>query len=205
MTRLLATFVAGLLVMAGGVAWWTRGDWRHVTAITGPTTAITTDAVEEVVTGLRPLDRLVVFQAALVAVTDATECRLLCAIKSLQTLITPGYVDYYVDMGALDARALMLADGRLTVRLPPLGIERPNADIAHLRFFNDGVWSHITSADRRLEAKTRAMAAVQLTREAQQAYLVELARKQAASAVFADIRAILNATGHRDLSLTVRF
>ena len=203
--RTVLAFLTGVILMAGGGYLWSHRDWRVSTTVDGPTSGTKTEAVEEIVTGIRQLDRLVVFQAALVAVTDAVECQLFCTIKSSQTLITPGYVNYFIDMDRLRPDAITVAGRRVTVRLPSLGIERPNADMTHLRVFNRGVWSHITYADQRLEQKTRAMAMRQLVNQAQQPFVVDLARKQAVAAVFANTRALLNATGHRDLSLTVTF
>lgn len=111
----------------------------------------------------------------------------------------------YVDLSRLSERSMPLKDKRLTIRIPPLMIERPNVDTVRVRIFDAGAWSDIINADKRLEKATRGMAAKQLDLQANSPFLMKLATKQATLAVYNNARAILNAAGGRDTSLTVTF
>lgn len=208
MRRLLLAFVAGLLAIGGAGWWWTHRntDARTDTTHDGPFTTTTTVAVGEVVRDIRATNRLVVFQAYLSAITSATECRFFgCPIESKQTLISPAFVNYFIDMDQITERSVTLADNQLTVRIPPLRIERPNIDTTAVRIFNEGTFSHITSADVRLEEQTRPAAVKQLYAQAQSGFLLRAARKQAVTAVFNNIKRTLIASGHPEVRLSVSF
>lgn len=209
MGKVIGGILLGLILAFAGYAWLERqpADVRTEVdrnILTGSKT--TTVQVGEAVTGLQGLNRLVVFQTYLMALTEAEECQFWgCPIKSSQALITPAYVNYFVDMSEMDEKSVTVEGNKMTIKMPRLMIERPNIDTRHQKFFNEGMWSDLTNADRRLEAKTRKAALTQLYRQAKQKFLVRLAKKQAASAVYSNARRMLNASGHRDVSLSVTY
>ena len=209
MGKVIGGVLLGLILAFGGYAWLERqpADVRTEVdrnILTGSKT--TTVQVGEAVTGLQGLNRLVVFRTYLMALTEAEECQFWgCPIKSSQALITPAYVNYFVDMSELNEKSVSLKGNKMTIKMPPLMIERPNIDTEHQKFFNEGMWSDLTDADRRLEVKTRRAARAQLYRQARQRFLVRLAKKQATSAVYNNARRMLNASGHQDVSLTVTY
>ncbi|MAQ28720.1 MAG: hypothetical protein CL950_01790 [Erythrobacter sp.] len=209
MGKMMGGVLLGLILALGGYAWLERQPVEVRTEVernilTGSKT--TTVQVGEAVTGLQSLNRLVVFRTYLMALTEAEECQFWgCPIKSSQALITPAYVNYFVDMSELDGDRVTLDGNKMTIKMPRLMIERPNIDTRHQKFFNEGMWSDLTNADRRLEARTRKAARSQLYRQARQKFLVRLAKKQAIAAVYSNARRMLNASGHRDVSLTVTY
>lgn len=209
MSKIFGGVLLGLILALGGYFWLKQqpADIRtevERNILTG--TKTTTVQVGEAVTGLQALNRLVVFQTYLMALTEAEECQFWgCPIKSSQALVTPAYVNYFIDMSELDEDSVTLEGNKMTIRMPRLMIERPNIDTQHQRFFNEGIWSDLTNADRRLEAKTRRASLQQLYRQARQNFLVRLAKKQAVSAVYSNARRMLNSSGQRNVSLTVTY
>ena len=209
MGKVIGGVLLGLILAFAGYAWLERQPEDVRTEVdrnilTGSKTK--TVQVGEAVTGLQGLNRLVVFRTYIMALTEAEECQFWgCPIKSSQALITPAYVNYFVDMSEMDEKSVTVEGNKMTIKMPRLMIERPNIDTRHQKFFNEGMWSDLTNADRRLEAKTRKAALTQLYRQAKQKFLVRLAKRQAASAVYSNARRMLNASGHREVSLTVSY
>lgn len=206
MRRLFAAFLAGLIVMAGagyfGLRSRTGADGEPLPIKAGsflhPRTTV---AVGEVVNDIRPLDRLVVFRAYLTATSTTHEVG--WVTRTDQTMLTPAYVNFYVDMGAVTARSVQVRGDTVFVALPPLMIERPNIDTANVRIFNAGLWSNLSGTSERLRLANSRMALRQLLQRARMPFLVDAARRAAVEAVTANVGNALAAKGHGALTVRV--
>ena len=200
---LLSVFVGAAL--AGGGAWlWLRpvDPLAPIVRRHGPFgPADTTLRVDEVVNDIRALDRVVVFRAYVTATTTTHEVGWFT--QTDQTMLTPAFVNYYVDMRAIGPGAIRVTGTRVTVRLPPLMIERPNIDTVKVQVFNQGLWSGLGSIRDRLRVQNSVMAVRQLQAAANQPFLVEAAVRAEAVAVGANVRVALAAAGHRDVGVEV--
>jgi hypothetical protein len=203
--KLLAAFVAGLIVMAGGGYWWLHraasGDEPPGETHGGLFTKTETIAVGEVVNDIRRLERLVIFRAYITATTTTKEGGWFT--ESDQTMITPAFVNYYIDLSAVKPEDVRVRGNQIVVRRPQLQIERPNIDMAHLEFYNKGIWTNLSSTTDRLWTANRRMAAKQLVQRANMPFLVDAAKAAANAGVAANIRAALVAAGHPEIEVKV--
>ena len=118
-------------------------------------------------------------------------------------MLTPAYVNYYVDMGAVTARSVEVRGNQVFVALPALMIERPNVDTAGVQTFNAGFWSHLSGTADRLRVANNRLAVQQLFQRAKMPFLVDAARKAAVAAVTANVQNALAADGHPTLAVHV--
>ena len=205
MRRLLLAFAAGLAVMAIAGWWFSYRDLRtdepsiqsdHSIAHT-----TTTIPVGEAVTDIRRLNRLVVFRAYVTAITTTHEVGWFT--QADQTMITPAYVNYFIDLSELKPGDVATKDNQIVIKRPVLRIERPNIDTLQIRTFNEGVWSTLSSTADRLRAANSRMALRQLYGRAQMPFLSDAARDAANAAVAANIQQTLAADGHPGMVVRV--
>jgi len=148
---------------------------------------------------------LTVFQAYLTVVSRTDEDMIGGVISSRQVMITPAFVNYYVDLEKLGPGSVRLEGNTLRIKLPPLMIERPNVDTRRVEIINQGMWSDLSDADKRLVERNNVKAVQQLKETAKQRWLVQAAAKQALNAVLRNTRATLNAAGRKDIAIVVSF
>lgn len=202
MKRLILSFMAGIAVMAGGGYLWLHRDADELAPTDEPKSDIDrgifrtskTIAVGEVVNGVRRLNRLVVFQSYLTANTTTHEEG--WVTSSSQTMLTPAFVNYYVDMRTLNAAKITVRGTDVFVSRPAIIVERPNIDTRNIQIFNDGVWTSLTSTSDRMRAKNNTMALKQLVSRAKMPFLVDAATRGAEEAIANNVRAVLVSQGH---------
>ena len=199
----IAAFFSGAaLAAAGGYAWMHHDD-GDLAAIDEPKPVSSgmpwnnskTIAVGEVVNGIQKRNRLVVFQAYVTA-TTTTEDGGWWPGSSSQTMLTPAFVNYYVDMRQINVRNIRIRGNDVFVPRPAIIIERPNVDLNNVRTFNKGVWTTLTSTTDKLRAKNDKMAMRQLVSRAKMRFLVDAATRGAEDAIANNVRAVLVAQGH---------
>ena len=155
----------------------------------------------EVVTDIRPLNRLVVFRAYVYSVTTTHEIGWFS--RSDQTMLTPAYVDYYVDMATMTQDSVRVRGKKLFIALPALMIERPNVDFSNVLTFNAGLWTNVTGTADRLRIANSRQAMQQLFKRAKMPFLIDAARKSAIAAVTANVQNALATDGHPGLVVRV--
>lgn len=205
MKQVGSAFLAGLLLMGAGVYYWQHRQADPLSPVGEPKSEVTkgpfhrteTVAVGEVVNDIRRLNRLVIFQSYVTAITTTHDVGWLT--QTDQTMITPAFVNYYIDMDDVDARKIRVNGKHVFVLLPAIRIERPNIDTRNVIVFNDGVWSNLTTVSDRLRMKNNAMSLRQLVGKAKMPFLVSGARAAAVAAEEVNIRRALAAAGHADL------
>ena len=205
MKQVIGGVLLGILLAAGGFWWMDQRSDPRVETEGNFLRRTTSVAVGEVVDEIRELNRLTVFQSYLTVVSKTDEEWAGGIVVSSQVMITPAFVNYYVDLDRLTAGAVRLDGKTLRIKLPPLMIERPNIDTRHVEIINEGMWSDLSDADKRLVQTNSNKAVKQLFASAQQGFLVKAARKQALAAVVQNTRATLNAAGRTDISIVVSF
>lgn len=202
MNRMVLSFIAGLTAMAGGAYLWQHHvidelaprDEPAPTIDRGPFRTSKTIAIGEVVNGVRQFNRLIVFQAYLTANTTTNEEG--WVTSSSQTMLTPAFVNYYVDMRTLNATETTVRGNDVFVPRPAIIIERPNIDTRNIQIFNDGVWTNLTSTSDRMRAQNNQMALKQLMSRAKMRFLVDAATRGAEEAIANNVRAVLVSQGH---------
>ncbi len=205
MKKILLGTVLGLLLAGGGYWWATHTADPRVETQGNFLRRTTSVAVGEVVDEIRQLNRLTVFQAYLTVVSRTDEDMIGGVISSRQVMITPAFVNYYVDLEKLGPGSVRLEGNTLRIKLPPLMIERPNVDTRRVEIINQGMWSDLSDADKRLVERNNVKAVQQLKETAKQRWLVQAAAKQALNAVLRNTRATLNAAGRKDIAIVVSF
>lgn len=211
MQRVLMAFLAGLIVMGGGSYLWLHREIPDPLApkdepapdvsrdILGRKTE--TVAIGEVVNGIRKLNRLVIFQAYVTATTTTRTIGWFS--QSDQTMLTPAFVNYYIDMGSVDANAIRINGNNVYVPRPAIMIERPNIDTRNVQLFNSGVWTNLTSESEKLRLKNNRKALQQLVLRAKMPFLVQAARAGAVAAEEVNIQRMLASTGHPNMIVHV--
>ncbi len=209
MKRTIMAVIAGLMIMGGAAFWWTnRGadeldpkDEPKPEVISGPFTRSETVAVGEVLNAVRELNRLVVFQAYLTATTTTRESG--WVTQSDQTMLTPAFVNYYIDMSKIGTDLIRVKGRTVLIGRPAILIERPNIDTVNVRIFNDGVWTSLTDISDRMRERNNKMARLQLVQRAKMRFLIDAARKAANAALAANVRNVLVARGITDIDVRI--
>lgn len=202
-------FLAGLLTMAGGGYLWLHASKDELAARDEPAPDIDrgllrrseTIAVGEVVNSIRSLNRLVVFQSYVMAATTTHEIGWLT--QSDQTMLTPAFVNYYVDMNSIGPANVRVRGKDIFVARPAIIIERPNIDTRNIQIFNAGLWTNLSGVSDRMRMKNNRMALRQLMNRAKMPFLRDAARNGAAAAIETNIRSALVAAGRPDLIVHV--
>lgn len=209
MNKAVIAFVAGLLIMAGGL-WFIsqRGhnpfapkDEPGPIVEHGPFSRKETIAVGEVLNGIHQLNRLLVFQAYVTAQTTTHDIGWLT--QTDQTMLTPAFVNYYINLDSIDERQVKVDGNDIYVTRPPVMIERPNIDTQNVRVFSDGIWSVLSAETETLRVKNNKMAINQLVARAKMPFLVQAATRAAAAAEESNIRKALSAAGHKNIIVHV--
>jgi hypothetical protein len=205
MRKLISAFLAGLIVMAGLGYWWVRskaqGDEPGPAVQRGPVTRTETIAVGEIVNDIKALNQLVIFRAYVTAETTTHEIGWFT--QSDQTMITPAFVNYYINMSDLKPDMVSVDGKTITVHRPQINIERPNIDTRNIRVYSDGVFTYLSSTTERMRVSNSDMALRQLNKRAAMPFLFDAAKSAANAAVAANIRTALAAKGHRDIEIQV--
>lgn len=205
MKKIIGGILLGVLLAVGG--FWLMNRYADPRIETQGNFLRRTSSVEvgEVVDGIRELNRLTVFQSYLTVVSQADEDVMGGLISSRQIMVTPAFVNYYVDLGKLGPKAVALDGKTLRIKLPPLMIERPNIDTQRIEVINQGMWSDLSDADKRLVQINSNKAVKQLYSAAKQDFLVRAARKQALAAILQNARTLLNTAGGSDINIVASF
>lgn len=164
--------------------------------------AIATSSLES----MRAQNRLVVFVARYVSVTNATQSRF--GLSTERTLILPGTVRYEVDLSKLeqDDVAWDTSTNTLRVRLPDVEIAGPDVDLAQAREYGSGgLLATFTNAEERLDRANRAEAVSDLRQQATAEVPMRLARDSARAAIERSFAMPLRAAGFRDARIVARF
>jgi Protein of unknown function (DUF4230) len=121
-------------------------------------------------------------------------------------MMIPARVDYTLDLSQMTAQRLAwdAAAQRLSVRLPPLGITRPNLDEARAQYLREGVWITAGAQDQLTRDNTR-LAETEAGKQARNPVLLDLAQSAAKAAVAQNLVIPLQVAGYRDAIVTVRF
>lgn len=206
MKKVLLAIVAGL-VLAGLAVYALRPvDGGRVTEdnpLLGPKT--TTVAVAEVLDGIRGMNRLIVFRSYLTAVTKSRETAIFGQLGADQLMITPAFVNYYIDLDKITAKDIRVEGDTVRITLPPVMIERPNVDVPRIEVVDQGAWSSLSDASKRLWKKNSAMAMKQLFQRANMTFLQNAARKQALDAMLRNARLLVNRSGGKTYKVVVGF
>lgn len=155
----------------------------------------------EILEGLKETNRLTVFRAYITALSETRDKGWI--FDSTQLLITPAFVNYYVDLASMKPGAIVIADKTMTVTLPPIMLERPNIDAAGVRKIDRGALTAFASESDALRAANTAKAYAQLTAKARTPSLLKAAREQAKAAFAANARAILEKKGFTEMTIKV--
>lgn len=206
MKKVLLAFVAGLVLAGLGVYALRPADdgrVREDNPLLGPKT--TTVAVAEVLDGIRGMNRLVVFRSYLTAVTKSRETAIFGQLGADQLMITPAFVNYYIDLDKITAKDIRVEGDTIRITLPPVMIERPNVDVPRIEVVDQGAWSSLSDASKRLWKKNSAMAMKQLFQRANMTFLQNAARKQALDAMLRNARLLVNRSGGKTYKVVVGF
>lgn len=207
MKKLVLAFLAGLLLtaLAAYALQFRQGDGRveEDNPVLGPRTK--TVAVAEVLDGIRGMNRLIVFRSYLTAVTRSRESVIFDQLGADQTMITPAFVNYYIDLDEMKAGDITVQGDTIRIKLPPLMIERPNVDMARIEVVDQGAWSSLSDASKRLWKKNSKMAMKQLYQRANMSFLLNAARKQALESMLRNARLLANRGGGQSYKIVVGF
>lgn len=208
MKRVIVAFFAGLLVMPGGAYLWSVDrdplapkDEPKPEVDHGPWNRTETIAVGEVLNSVRRLNRLVIFQAYVTATTTTHDVGWMT--QSDQTMLTPAFVNYYIDMDTIKADDIRVRGKHVYLSRPTIMIERPNIDTRGVQIFNDGVWTNLTGVSERLRIRNSRMALKQLAHRAKMPFLVKAAREGAIAAEEVNVRRVLAAAGITDVTIHI--
>ena len=166
-----------------------------------------TRSVSEVVNEIKELNRIIVFQTYTTAIVESHEYQAFGLFDSHQVMVVPAFVNYYIDMEKLHDKDININRYKRTVsvKLPPLMIERPNVDLNRIRKINQGVLSDVTDADKRLEVRNNRIVVARLMASAKQQFLLDAARKQAIQAIENNFATALRGAGHEEFSVVATF
>lgn len=178
-------------VVLAAWAWWPRASG---------------DVLGSAMASFERQNRLMVFTARLSPVVSADSESLLGMLKVKQVAVIPARVDYTVDLSAVTRDRLTWDEKarRLDVRLPAPMPGKPNLDEAHAQYLREGVWITRSTQDQ-LTRENTAAAERQASEEAAGPVLAGLARDAARAALAQNLAIPLNAAGHGDITVAVRF
>lgn len=155
---------------------------------------------------MRAQNRLIVFAARYVSVSNAKESRL--GFSTERTLILPGDVRYELDLSKLDQQDVSWDKGTnsLRVRLPDIEIAGPDVDLTHAREYGSGgLLATFTNAEQGLDQANRAKAVADLRQQAKAQVPMHLAREAARQAVERSFAMPLKAAGFSDAKVVAKF
>ena len=151
-------------------------------------------------------NRLTVFSAQLAPVVASDDERLLGMLTSRQIAVIPARADYTLDLSKVTRQQLSWDEEtrRLTVKLPPLSISRPNLDEGRALYLREGIW--ITrDAQARLTRNNTLLAERIANEQAHNPVLLNLAREAAREAMRQNLAVPLQVAGYGNLTIDVRF
>jgi hypothetical protein len=151
-------------------------------------------------------DKLTVFSAQLAPVVASDDTRLLGLVRSRQVAVIPARVEYALDLSQVgrDRMRWNAATKTLAVRLPPLGISRPNLDEARAQYLREGVWITREAQDKLTRDNTQ-LAERLATEQAGNPVLMGLARTAAKEAIRQNLSIPLQVAGFGDVQVVVTF
>lgn len=168
----------------------------------GPIRTTETIPVGEVVNGIRELNRLVVFQAYVTSITTTHEIGWIT--QTDQTMITPAFVNYYIDMDTIRPNSIVVKGNDVSLPRAAIMIERPNVDLNNIQTYSAGIWSNLAGVNDRLRVRNSQMALQQLVARARMPFLADAARKAALTSEEVNIRHVLAARGYKDITVHIR-
>ncbi|MEO0030619.1 MAG: hypothetical protein RIS94_377 [Pseudomonadota bacterium] len=151
-------------------------------------------------------DRLTVFSAQLAPVVSSDDSRLFGLVHAKQVAVIPARVDYTLDLAHIgrDRMAWAEATKTLTVRLPPLGVGRPNLDEARAQYLREGVWITREAQDKLTRDNTR-LAERLAVEQASNPVLMNLARSAARDAIRQNLAIPMQVAGFGAVKVVVYF
>lgn len=151
-------------------------------------------------------DRLTVFSAQLAPVVSSDDSRLFGLVHAKQVAVIPARVDYTLDLSHIGRdRMAWDAQGKtLSVRLPPLGVGRPNLDEARAQYLREGVWITREAQDKLTRDNTR-LAERLAVEQAANPVLMALARSAAKDAIRQNLAIPLQVAGFGAVKVAVTF
>jgi hypothetical protein len=155
--------------------------------------------------GLQAENRLTALVATYVAVVTSSQHRF--GLSAQRTLIMPGRVRYEVDLAKLGRNDLTWHKDShtLDIVLPPLELEGPEVDPAHMRAYDGGgLLLKLTDSGETLDQSNQKAARAELIRQAREPSPVGIARQAARQAVAQSFALPLEAAG-LDPNVLVRF
>jgi hypothetical protein len=155
--------------------------------------------------GLQAENRLTALVATYVAVVTSSQHRF--GLSAQRTLIMPGRVRYEVDLAKLHQNDLTWHKDShtLDIVLPPLELEGPEVDPAHMRAYDGGgLLLKLTDSGEALDQSNQNAARVELIRQAREPAPLGIARQAARQAVEQSFALPLKAAG-LDPNVRVRF
>lgn len=151
-------------------------------------------------------DRLTVFSAQLAPVVSSDDARLFGLVRSKQVAVIPARVDYTLDLSGIgrDRMAWNAQTKTLSVRLPPLGVGRPNLDEARAQYLREGVWITREAQDKLTRDNTRLAERISVE-QASNPVLMNLARGAAKDAIRQNLAIPLQVAGFGDVKVVATF
>ncbi len=206
MKKTIFAFVAGLILAA--LIFYQlgpRSDGRVEEEKSPIGAKTTTVAVGEVLDGIRGMNHLVVFRSYLTAITRSQESVIFGGLAAEQTVITPAFVNYYIDMADIKAGDIQIDGDTIRIKLPTLMIERPNIDVPRILVVDQGAWSSVSNVSKRLWAKNSRMTMKQLFQRANMKFLLKEARRQAVADVEHNVGLMFNRGEKRPYKVVASF
>lgn len=151
-------------------------------------------------------NRLTVFSAQLAPVVSSDDTRLFGLVRAKQVAVIPARVDYALDLSQVgrDRLAWSEVGKTLTVRLPPLGVGRPNLDEARAQYLREGVWITREAQDKLTRDNTRLAERIAVE-QASNPVLMALARGAAKDAIRQNLAIPLQVAGFGTVKVVVVF
>ena len=149
---------------------------------------------------------LTVFSAQLAPVVSSDDARLFGLVQSKQVAVIPARVDYTLDLSGIgrDRMAWNAQTRTLSVRLPPLGVGRPNLDEARAQYLREGVWITREAQDKLTRDNTRLAERIAVE-QAANPVLMALARGAAKDAIRQNLAIPLQVAGFDNVTVTPIF
>jgi len=151
-------------------------------------------------------NRLTVFSAQLAPVVSSDDSRFLGLVQSKQVAVIPARVDYTLDLSQVgrDRMTWNAANKTLVVRLPQLGVSRPNLDEARAQYLREGVWITREAQDKLTRDNTK-LAERLATEQAGNPVLMGLARSAAKDAIRQNLAIPLQVAGFGAVTVVPAF
>jgi Protein of unknown function (DUF4230) len=146
--------------------------------------------------GIREQNRLTAFVANYSAVVTSEQRRF--GLSARKTLIMQGLVRYEIDMTKLASNDVRWdADtNTLRVRIPDIEIGSPQIDLQSIQEYTDGgVLTALTDAERVLDSANRRKGLAEISRQAEGAVPMRLAREAARRAIVQNFSVPMKAAG----------